>query len=84
MPDFRKDETSKQVYTEGKWNVKERKIIGPGHWINFKNRLLTGGILHSFVNYQNKENTLFKELKILDQKDIVSIPLPEYREDTKV
>lgn len=84
LPDFRKDETSKQVYTEGKWNVKERKIIGPGHWINFKNRLLTGGILHSFVNYQNKENTLFKELKILDQKDIVSIPLPEYREDTKV
>ena len=84
LPDFRKDETAKQHFLEGKYNIKLGQIKGPGDWVNFKNRLIGGGLLKSFQEFQNKPDTPFKDIKTLNQKNIVSVPLPEYRDDTDV
>jgi len=83
LPDFRKDEITKQEYEEGKY-VRNLKVAASGHWENFKNRLILGGILKSFQEYQNKKDSKFENIKNIDQKDLVSIPLPFTRLDTDV
>jgi len=83
LPDFRKDDITIQEYEEGKY-VRNIKVPGSGHWENFKNRLILGGILKSFQEYQNKKDTKFEDIKNIDQKDLVSIPLPYDRPDTDV
>jgi len=86
IPDHRKCEIAKQHYDIGKWDANLGQIVGPGHWVNFKNKLLNGAILFSFINFHHKpdDKILFKDLKILKQEDVVSINLPETRDDDDV